>query len=121
MKDSIATPFENDDENLDLEQLIQEIFNYALKRHGTIAVLIKGLEPVGAVSILNCCKCCYRHQIFKPHKFELISDFNFGISCKEKNSWEQLEQLNECMCDCRHLVRWLCRGTSVENLCMNCD
>ena len=121
MKDSIlATPSVDDAIN-DLDQQIQEVFNCAVKKYGSCALIIKWLEPIGAVSILNMCSCCYRHRVDKPHKFELVSDFNFGIRCKQKNTLEQMEQLNECMCDCRHLVRWLCRGTSVETLCMNCD
>ena len=44
------------------------------------------------------CKCCPRHQINKPTTL---------------NTWEDtavsLTQHTTCVCDCRHLSRWICR------------
>lgn len=120
MKDSIlATPYaEGFDDNF--EQKISDIFNQALIKYGSCAVLIKGLDSVGAVAILNCCKCCERHQN-KPPKFELWTENDFFNDTNVKHGLEQAKQLEICSCDCRHLTRWLCRGISVEELCMNCD
>ena len=116
MKDSIlATPYAEGIEHAinDLDQQIQYVFNDALKNHGSCAILIKGLEPIGAVAILNQCNCCERHKVDKPYKYELWSEKNYADGATVKDGSVQARNIQDCSCDCRHLSRWLCRGCTV--------
>ena len=44
------------------------------------------------------CRCCKRHQVDKPMSFAPWIETHF------KNSGR-----NACLCDCRHMARFLCR------------
>lgn len=48
---------------------------------------------------LSNCKCCKRHQINKPSVFTIWQETEFHYN----------EKVYSCMCDCRHLARFICR------------
>jgi len=53
---------------------------------------------VKLVDILSGCKCCDRHQINRPNKFESWVDTKFNNTCD-----------TDCECKCRHFSRFICR------------
>ena len=46
------------------------------------------------------CKCCERHQTSRPTELKLWIDTEFDFS----------NNIHKCMCSCRHISRWICRG-----------
>lgn len=122
MKDTLWM-YPNDENNIYVTRYydnidIQDIYNRTLNDWGTCSKLIEGLDSQSAVIILRDCKCCSRHQINKPQKFEL---WKKKFDDESEVSQDQEYKLQQCSCDCRHLIRWLCRGETVENLCSYCD
>lgn len=53
------------------------------------------------LNYLSNCNCCQRHQINKPRVFSTWYDTPF-------NDYSYNRQ---CMCDCRHISRFICRQT----------
>lgn len=47
---------------------------------------------------LNRCNCCPRHQTNRPTVFAPWQETPFNDST-----------MTNCMCDCRHMARWICR------------
>lgn len=48
------------------------------------------------------CKCCVRHQTFRPKRLVPWTD---DMSKGSKPHYRG----KRCECDCRHLARWICR------------
>ena len=49
----------------------------------------------------NACKCCKRHNLYKPKKLAPWVDTPFNGT-----------QDTPCLCTCRHLTRFICRGVT---------
>ena len=67
--------------------------------------VIDGDTPEEKLRTLLACNCCERHQINKPKTLEPWVEC---ISNRHRGSWK-IEITTECLCDCRHLARILCR------------
>ena len=65
--------------------------------------MIAGITLEDKFNTLLQCNCCDRHQINKPKKMELwIKPYN-----NDKMSYDED---NKCLCNCRCLARFICRG-----------
>ena len=53
------------------------------------------------------CKCCARHQTFRPSR--LVPWTDDTVKYKEPE-----DQLPICECDCRHMARFICRQVIVN-------
>lgn len=50
------------------------------------------------IDTLNKCNCCEKHQYNKPFRFEIWKELPFHN-----------DQTRDCLCDCRHMSRMICR------------
>ena len=53
------------------------------------------------------CKCCTRHQTFRPSRLVRWTD-----DMSERDI--KLHSLKKCECDCRHMARFICRQVIVN-------
>lgn len=89
-------------------------------------VLLKctdNLERLWLVTELNNCKCCSRHQFKRP----TVNDYKNKFVPPYGNNWtSDIEELDKkfknehfwskknCKCDCRHMIRDICRADNDE-------
>lgn len=60
----------------------------------------KVLKSNDVLKTFASCKCCERHQINKPTVLAMWHDIEVT----------RYRQERFCLCPCRHLSRWICRG-----------
>lgn len=100
------------------QQINTQIFlKHIIEEFGTCEAIIENFDSSSAFTILNQCKCCERHRQNRPKKFEIWDKNNQQHSIIPKSIEQQIANLNDCSCDCRHLSRWLCRGKTPDMLC----
>ena len=71
---------------------------------------VKHLPPHEAFQFLKNCNCCEDHQVDKPQELVIWDDFYNGkgevFTIRKK----------PCVCDCRHIARFLCRGVDISQI-----
>jgi len=75
------------------------MYNYSLFYKNRI------MKPKEALKVLNLCKCCKRHQINKPKKFEKWIETEMNLK-----EWDSITMGCMCKCTCRHHARFICRS-----------
>lgn len=117
MKDSTwAVPFyDYDNDDIDAANKKQKCYKESFEEEGSLRSVVKKKDKdlkfihteKSAFAFLKRCNCCLDHQYSKPIKYELWDDPKWGPGSSK---------IKECKCDCRHLMRWLCRGNNLETL-----
>ena len=59
---------------------------------------IPGDTPEEKLAFLNNCNCCERHKLNRPNTYTRWYETEFHNT-----------QNTACVCDCRHMARWICR------------
>ncbi len=60
---------------------------------------VPGLTYQDKLNHLSNCNCCDRHQVNKPTVF----------SAWHETPFHNNQTIHQCMCDCRHVARFICR------------
>lgn len=91
---------EAEQEELDEAELLDALEKVSSPKL-TIGEAASYIEKNYMILQLNNCKCCERHQVNKPKILEKYIETNFKSDDKSKYN---------CQCQCRHIVRFICRS-----------
>lgn len=76
--------------DIEIERRIS-LFNYRCST-------IQGNTWQDKINTLNTCNCCSKHQINKPTQLQIWNELPFHN-----------DQSRQCLCNCRHMSRMICR------------
>ncbi len=112
MRDSIwSAPGYTDDIDIDLERM-EETRPQRLLREAFLK--IPGDSWQAKLDHCASCKCCTRHQTFRPSVLVKWSDSDADRAIKLQHRGPK------CNCDCRHMARFICRQVEIDGTTPPC-